>query len=209
MAEDEEVYGGEMAEEQLEMDDLHEEPTGAEGEASADDLEAMKAKLAQMEEEAAKLKAIQAKVQQEAGFATGQADAPAAGEREEADSRSIYVGNVDYSCTPEELQVHFQGCGTVNRVTILTDKFGTPKGFAYVEFLEVDAVEAAVLLNESELRGRQIKVSQKRTNVPGLKARGRGRGRGRGGYNPYGRGRYGGYGGYMPRGRGRGRGRYY
>ena len=37
-----------------------------------------------------------------------------------------------------------------------------------------------------------VQVSQKRTNVPGLKARGRGRGRG--GYNPYGRGRYGGYG---------------
>lgn len=43
------------------------------------------------------------------------------------DGRSIYVGNVDYSCTPEELQLHFQGCGTVNRVTILTDKFGNAK----------------------------------------------------------------------------------
>ncbi len=32
----------------------------------------------------------------------------------------MYVGNVDYSCTPEELQMHFQSCGTVNRVTILT-----------------------------------------------------------------------------------------
>ena len=48
-------------------------------------------------------------MQQEAGFATGEAE-PAAGEREEADTRSIYVGNVDYSCTPEELQVHFQVC---------------------------------------------------------------------------------------------------
>jgi hypothetical protein len=35
---------------------------------------------------------------------------------------------VDYSCTPEEVQQHFQSCGTVNRVTILTDKFGQPKG---------------------------------------------------------------------------------
>lgn len=34
--------------------------------------------------------------------------------------RAVYVGNVDYSCTPEELQMHFQSCGTVNRVTILT-----------------------------------------------------------------------------------------
>ena len=63
--------------------------------------------------------------------------------KEEIDSRSVYVGNVDYSVTPEELQAHFQECGTVNRVTILTDKMGNPKGFAYVEFLEADAVEAA------------------------------------------------------------------
>ena len=66
---------------------------------------------------------------------------------------------VDYACTPEEVQQHFQSCGTVNRVTILTDKFGQPKGFAYVEFLEVEAVQEALALNESELHGRQLKVS--------------------------------------------------
>ncbi|KAF3618139.1 Polyadenylate-binding protein 2 [Capsicum annuum] len=108
-------------------------------------------------------------------------------EKEEVDSRSIYVGNkneylvyvypemhdrirqVDYACTPEEVQQHFQSCGTVNRVTILTDKFGQPKGYAYVEFVEMEAVQNALLLNESELHGRQLKVSAKRTNVPGMK----------------------------------------
>lgn len=65
---------------------------------------------------------------------------------------------VDYACTPEEVQQHFQSCGTVNRVTILTDKYGQPKGFAYVEFVEVEAVQNALLLNESELHGRQLKV---------------------------------------------------
>ncbi|GFY82014.1 polyadenylate-binding protein 1 [Actinidia rufa] len=74
--------------------------------------------------------------------------------------------SVDYACTPEEVQQHFQSCGTVNRVTILTDKFGQPKGFAYVEFVEFEAVQNALLLNESELHGRQLKVSAKRTNVP-------------------------------------------
>ena len=34
-----------------------------------------------------------------------------------------------------------QSCGTVNRVTILTDKFGRPKGYAYVEFLGLEAVQ--------------------------------------------------------------------
>ncbi|XP_060181541.1 polyadenylate-binding protein 1 isoform X2 [Lycium barbarum] len=90
-------------------------------------------------------------------------------EKEEVDARSIYVGNVDYACTPEEVQQHFQSCGTVNRVTILTDKFGQPKGYAYVEFVEMEAVQNALLLNESELHGRQLKVSAKRTNVPGMK----------------------------------------
>ncbi|XP_025015314.1 polyadenylate-binding protein 3 isoform X2 [Ricinus communis] len=79
------------------------------------------------------------------------------------------VKGVDYACTPEEVQQHFQSCGTVNRVTILTDKFGQPKGFAYVEFLEVEAIQEALLLNESELHGRQLKVLPKRTNVPGMK----------------------------------------
>ncbi|KAI7836659.1 hypothetical protein COHA_009435 [Chlorella ohadii] len=139
------------------------------------ELEAMKARLADMEKEAAKLKEMQDKAQKEAGMApsgSGSADAAA---KEEADSRSIYVGGVDYSCTPEELQMHFQSCGTVNRVTILTDKMGNPKGFAYIEFLEADAVANACLLDGSELRGRALKVAPKRTNVPGMK-QGRGRG---------------------------------
>ncbi|XP_056854625.1 polyadenylate-binding protein 2-like [Raphanus sativus] len=83
--------------------------------------------------------------------------------------RSYSSLHVDYACTPEEVQQHFQSCGTVHRVTILTDKFGQPKGFAYVEFVEAEAIQEALQLNESELHGRQIKVMPKRTNVPGLK----------------------------------------
>ena len=117
------------------------------------------------------------------------------------------MGQVDYEVTPEELQAHFQGCGTINRVTILCDKFtGRPKGFAYVEFLETASVENAVKLDNSLLKGRAIKVTHKRHNVHGFtRGRGRGgfRGRGRGGYGAYG----GGYGYHRPRGRGRGRGR--
>uniref|UniRef100_A0A3Q7FLU8 RRM domain-containing protein n=1 Tax=Solanum lycopersicum TaxID=4081 RepID=A0A3Q7FLU8_SOLLC len=100
-------------------------------------------------------------------------------EKEEVDSRSIYVGNVDYACKPGEVQQHFQVCGTVNRVTILTDKLGRPKGFAYVEFFERESVKNALLLNESELLGRKLKVSAKRTNVPGMNQFRGGR------FNPY------------------------
>lgn len=87
----------------------------------------------------------------------------------EVDNRSIYVGNVDYGATAEELEQHFHGCGSVNRVTILCNKFdGSPKGFAYIEFAERDAVQTAMAMDESIFRGRQIKVMLKRTNKPGM-----------------------------------------
>lgn len=67
---------------------------------------------------------------------------------------------VDYGATPEEIQQHFQSCGTINRVTILCDKFtGHPKGFAYVEFSDPSLVSNAMAMNESLFRGRLIKVS--------------------------------------------------
>ena len=161
---------------------------------------------------------------QTAPAAAPAADAAADAARAEADARSVHVSGVDYAATPADVQAHFQGCGTVNRVTILADRTGNPKGFgcvergggaprawrrgrrrppfffpsppslSYVEFLEPDAVANALLLDGSELKGRALRVAPKRTNVPGLKAA-RGRGRGRGGG---GRG--------PPRGRGRGRG---
>ncbi|PWA74907.1 Nucleotide-binding, alpha-beta plait [Artemisia annua] len=47
-------------------------------------------------------------------------------------------------------------------VTIRSNKFGQPKGYAYVEFVEPEAVQKALLLNESELHGRQLKKKKKR-----------------------------------------------
>ncbi|KAK1309069.1 hypothetical protein QJS10_CPA09g00409 [Acorus calamus] len=184
--EEHEVYGGDIPDEgEMEGDmDAHNhdvEMSRADEDAfKLQELDEMKKRLKEMEDEAAALREMQAKVEKEMGAVQDPASAAASqANKEEADSRSVFVGNVDYSCTPEEVQQHFQSCGTVNRVTILTDKFGQPKGFAYVEFLEVEAVQEALLLNESELHGRQLKVLAKRTNVPGLKvSRGRR-------FNPY------------------------
>lgn len=104
-------------------------------------------------------------------------------EPSEIDARSIFVGNVDYMASPADLKEFFKECGTINRVTILLDKFtGQPKGFAYVEFTEPDSLDKAIALNEAVLKGRQLKVTAKRTNIPGL-VQGRGRrGGGRRGY---------------------------
>ncbi|KAL2149145.1 hypothetical protein VTH82DRAFT_8493 [Thermothelomyces myriococcoides] len=173
------------------------------GENEEEEILAMKKRVAEMEAEAAKLREMQASLDQARQDLTE--------DKEEVDNRSIFVGNVDYSTSPEELQAHFQSCGSINRVTILLDKFtGQPKGYAYVEFSEPQLVAQALVLNDSVFKGRNIKVEPKRTNIPGMS-----RGRGRGGFRGGGRGFYGGgRGGYFPRGgyrggyRGRGRGGY-
>ncbi|KAG0136573.1 hypothetical protein HOY82DRAFT_73973 [Tuber indicum] len=160
----------------------------------------MKRRVAEMEAEAAKLREMQATLDKETNELRE--------DKEDIDARSIFVGNVDYGASPEEIQAHFQSCGSINRVTILLDKFtGHPKGYAYVEFTEPSLVAQALVLNESVFRGRSLKVVPKRTNLPGMnRGRGRGRGPGRGGFSPTYRG------GYTPRGsyrggyRGRGRG---
>ncbi|KAK1925062.1 hypothetical protein DB88DRAFT_487777 [Papiliotrema laurentii] len=159
-----------------------------------EELQAMQARLAEMEEEKKQLASGEA-----AGSASGTPKPEgdeAAGDEDDAaavDARSIYIGNVDYGATPEEIQAHFQACGTINRVTILCDKFtGHPKGYAYVEFADPTIVANALVLHESTFRGRPLQVKEKRTNVPGMnRGRGRGRGRGQRGYHPYrgGRGR--------------------
>ncbi|CAG8623966.1 18154_t:CDS:2 [Acaulospora morrowiae] len=156
-----------------------------EGEDAEAELEAMKQRVKEMEEEAAKLREMQAQVEKEMNL-TSEDD------KEAIDARSIYVGNVDYAATPEDLQNHFQSCGTINRVTILCDKYsGHPKGYAYVEFADPSLVANAMLLDNTVLRGRPIKVTAKRTNIPGF-ARGRGvrggRASWRGGF--YGHGAY-------------------
>lgn len=81
----------------------------------------MKRRVAEMEDEAAKLREMQASLEQQ-----GQ---DLSEDRSDVDSRSIFVGNVDYSASPEDIQAHFQECGSINRVTILLDKYtGQPKG---------------------------------------------------------------------------------
>jgi polyadenylate-binding protein 2 len=171
------------------------------------ELEAIKARVREMEDEAEKIRQIQTEVDKQMNNFSPTSP-PAASvplsieEKMEVDARSIYVGNVDYGATAEELEQHFHGCGAVNRVTILCNKFdGHPKGFAYIEFSDKDSIQMAMALDESLFRGRQLKVMPKRTNKPGISSTNRfprgARGR---------RGRSSGfYGGYRPMRRPRGR----
>jgi len=118
------------------------------------ELEEMKNKLAKIEEESKKVREMLEQVDDQL--------ANASVDKEEQDSRSIFVGNVDYSTKPKELQEHFQACGAIRKVTILCDRWtGHPKGFAYIEFTDKDAVAHAMELNESIFKGRPLKLHHK------------------------------------------------
>jgi polyadenylate-binding protein 2 len=161
--------------------DQHENISGnGEAEATMEEdpeLEAIKRRVKEMEEEAEKIRQMQNEVEKQmtrtpAGqtpAANAVSASPSLEDKVDADGRSIWIGNVDYGATAEELEQHFHGCGPVNRITILCDKFtGHPKGFAYMEFAEKDAVDLAMALDDSLFRGRQIQVTAKRTNRPGI-----------------------------------------
>ena len=84
----------------------------------------MQKRLAEMEAEAEKIREMQESVDREHSALSSQ------DKKEDVDARSVFVGNVDYAATPEELQAHFASCGTILRVTILCDKVtGHPKGY--------------------------------------------------------------------------------
>merc|ERR1711862_5976 len=174
-----------------------------------EDLEKLQEEIRRMEEEAARI-AKQTEELQNANkpsstttattTSTTAASSSTGVDTAKRESNSIYVGQVDYSTTPEELLSHFEPCGTVERVTICCDKItGRPKGFAYLEFQNEAAVTNALKLDGSTFKERQLKVTHKRVNDPNFYRGGRGRrggrayrgGRGRGGrgrgrsYHPY------------------------
>uniref|UniRef100_A0A7R9ZNH0 RRM domain-containing protein n=1 Tax=Craspedostauros australis TaxID=1486917 RepID=A0A7R9ZNH0_9STRA len=123
-----------------------EEPTekttepAAEDEDDEDDVEKLEAEIARMEAEAARITKETEELEKKdsGGDAAGAKGSAAAAKPTDAaskDKNSVYVGQVDYTATPEELLSHFEACGTVERVTIVCDKYsGRPKGFAYIEF---------------------------------------------------------------------------
>jgi len=136
-------------------------------------IAAMKKRIKEMQMEATRIEELQAKAE---SFGL---ESPIPANGPEADVASIYVGNVDYSTKPQELQTFFSSCGAVQRVTILTNKWtGHPKGYAYVQFRSAEAVANAILLNDSEFKGRQLIINEKRTNIPGYNRGGYGSTRG-------------------------------
>lgn len=74
----------------------------------------------------------------------------------------LYVGNLAYSVTENDLKEAFSKFGEVSEVTLIIDKFsGRSKGFGFVEMPNNSEADAAIkALNESSLKERNIKVNQ-------------------------------------------------
>jgi len=77
---------------------------------------------------------------------------------------NIYVGNLSYEVTEEELKEAFEAFGQVETVNIITDKYsGQSKGFGFVEMPAKAEADAAIEgLNDTELKGRTLKVNEAR-----------------------------------------------
>ena len=76
----------------------------------------------------------------------------------------IYVGNLSYEVTEEELRQEFKAFGAVASVDIITDKYsGRPKGFGFVEMVSVSEGQAAITgLNGKTLKERTLTVNTAR-----------------------------------------------
>ncbi|MBS1734294.1 MAG: RNA-binding protein [Bacteroidetes bacterium] len=117
---------------------------------------------------------------------------------------NIYVGNLSWSMTDDDLNNLFAQFGAVSSAKILKDKMnGRSKGFGFVEMQDDEAAKTAIAnLNETEVQGRKLIVNESQPRPAGeggYKKRSGGggygggsRGGGRGGYGGGSRGGYGG-----------------
>jgi len=98
----------------------------------------------------------------------------------------IYVGNLSYSTTNDDLSQLFATYGKILEVKIITDQeTARSKGFAFVTFETPTSAQSALAVNGSEFQGRQLKVSFAKENTGGGGRSGGGgqrRGGGRGGF---------------------------
>lgn len=87
---------------------------------------------------------------------------------------NIFVGNVSFKTTQDELHAAFANYGSVERVNIVTDRdTGQPRGFAFVEMTDRNAAETAISqLNGADLNGRAMNVNEARPKPQGESSHG-------------------------------------
>ena len=78
--------------------------------------------------------------------------------------KNLFVGNLPFGLSEGDLRTLFEQFGTVDRVSIITDReTGKPRGFAFVEMSDDEASARAITeLNGKEVQGRALSVSEAR-----------------------------------------------
>jgi RNA recognition motif-containing protein len=102
-------------------------------------------------------------------------------------AKKLYVGNIPFSATEDDLRSLFERHGTVSSVNVITDReTGRPRGFAFVEMEDAGAADKAIReLDGTDFGGRNIRVNEAQER--------RGGGGGGGGFRRGGGGGGGGY----------------
>jgi len=97
--------------------------------------------------------------------------------------KNIFVGNLDFNTSEEELRQMFEAHGQVDRVSIMTDRdTGRSRGFGFVEMTNAeDGDKAIAALNGTQVGGRTLNVNEARPKVERGGGGGGGGGRDRGG----------------------------
>src|SRR5579863_5001059 len=82
---------------------------------------------------------------------------------------NIFVGNLSFQTTQDELHAAFAQYGNVDRVNIVTDRdTGQPRGFAFVEMTDQNEAQTAIQqLNGAEMNGRALNVNEARPKPAG------------------------------------------
>jgi RNA recognition motif-containing protein len=95
---------------------------------------------------------------------------------------NIYVGNLSFDVTEEDVRGAFEAFGKVESVKVITDKYsGASRGFGFVEMPSKDEATAAITaLNGKELKGRAMNINEARPRAERPRGGGGGGGRGRG-----------------------------
>ena len=82
-------------------------------------------------------------------------------------TKTLYVGNLPYSATENELEETFSQHGKVHSVKLITDReTGRPRGFGFVEMEEAGADAATTALDGADFSGRQLRVNEARERRP-------------------------------------------
>lgn len=82
---------------------------------------------------------------------------------------NIYVGNLSYEVTEEDLRASFGAFGQVDKATVIMDKFtGKSKGFGFVEMPAAAEAQSAIAnMNGKDLKGRALNVNEARPRPEG------------------------------------------